>query len=1217
MAFNAAIKRGPYCLRDKPNLTRRLTHTYAIKKFVGLIFLFSGFLTFGQITWDGGAGTHLWSDAANWDPDGLPGNGDDVVIDGDSVVINYDLGVTIDDIDIINGGVLNIVTGGNINLDNSGGNQGNVEITDGTLYISGGSMLVGDFITVDGSNSQLVMTDGTLTIDGDTNPLHDLLFENGATGSIGNGSELYLENELVIENSSLTVSGYIENTNPVTGPHDIEMRGDATLIIEEGAEILMEDIDFDNNGSAIIIMNGGSLTLTDDLKFNNSTDGDSIIVNGGEITVESEILIGSSDAEIEVNGGTITAGSVDGNTAPIFYDTDPMIATDTLFFSVEEDSLLEFCVNIFDAEDDSYFVTPGSLINATGTLTKVDSTCFEYQPDPDFNGVDYSQFTVCDQTDSILCSSTIIEITTTPGNDAPYFYDTDQNIKADTLYIETFINEAISFCVNVFDDNNDDYVVTHTDLFDDSGSIIQADDPDRCFQINPNTDFLGTDLMLLTVCEVSNPGLCSSSFLRFTTVPIPPISSIDTLAVATTEDNSVTFCTTEFDIIGEPYNLVPGTLVNESGIINELENECFEYVPSGDFNGEDFLAFELCEKDEPEVCTTTIVHFTTTPVNDPPAIIFSGIEADTVFAGTAINTPINITIETIDVDGDSTFISALNSDYALGDTSNLSGLNFDYTPLPDTLGSEFVEVVVCDAIVPALCDTAILRIQFPFENTAPEFVVDNDPVDTIRYNITDAQSFEACVGVLDREKDLLTISSSGISSGSGSFTPVLDDQLCFVYDPGDSAVNIVEITVCDDQDPALCSDLVIEIEVNHQPRLVVQDTILADSLFLKTGFNLPFDSCFSLIDIDGDSLIISDVKTLSGNGAMTANYDAPGSELCLSFSPILDFTGTNEFVIDVSDDGNPVSERSIFVSIEVLPFNSPPVFILNDNPVDSLRFSMNENDVLEECFSLIDAESDDVIIENIIQVEGNGIITIEKDTTAHCISFTPEIEYYGTFKALLEAWDGKEYNGRSSIELIIDILPVNNPPTAVTDSATVTEGDGLILNLTANDIDPENEGIILDSVFTITAQHGTVTVLTDSTISYVPEGDYRGMDEFAYAICDLGVPQECAQGTVVLDVAFLPRIPVVYEAFSPNGDGINDAWIIDGIEDYPNNTVMIFNQWNSRVFDARGYNNVSVVWKGEADGFLNKGSADDGTYYYVIDLGDGSKSLSGFVILKR
>jgi gliding motility-associated-like protein len=91
----------------------------------------------------------------------------------------------------------------------------------------------------------------------------------------------------------------------------------------------------------------------------------------------------------------------------------------------------------------------------------------------------------------------------------------------------------------------------------------------------------------------------------------------------------------------------------------------------------------------------------------------------------------------------------------------------------------------------------------------------------------------------------------------------------------------------------------------------------------------------------------------------------------------------------------------------------------------------------------------------------------------------------------------------------------------------------------------------------------------------------------------------------------------VPESFSPNGDGINDAFIIPGIEGYPSNELVIFNRWGGTMFKGSAYDNSSVFWDGtSADGSYS-GTAPAGTYYYVLDLGNGKEPLTGYVYINR
>ena len=81
-------------------------------------------------------------------------------------------------------------------------------------------------------------------------------------------------------------------------------------------------------------------------------------------------------------------------------------------------------------------------------------------------------------------------------------------------------------------------------------------------------------------------------------------------------------------------------------------------------------------------------------------------------------------------------------------------------------------------------------------------------------------------------------------------------------------------------------------------------------------------------------------------------------------------------------------------------------------------------------------------------------------------------------------------------------------------------------------------------------------------------------------------------------------------AFSPNGDGINDTWIIRELDDYPGATVSVFNRYGQVVFSSNGYPNA---WDGTTKGK----PLPFATYYYIIKLENGFEPLSGSVTIVK
>jgi gliding motility-associated-like protein len=142
-------------------------------------------------------------------------------------------------------------------------------------------------------------------------------------------------------------------------------------------------------------------------------------------------------------------------------------------------------------------------------------------------------------------------------------------------------------------------------------------------------------------------------------------------------------------------------------------------------------------------------------------------------------------------------------------------------------------------------------------------------------------------------------------------------------------------------------------------------------------------------------------------------------------------------------------------------------------------------------------------------------------------------------------------------------------------------------------------------------ENGRLEIDSDSSVTYIPNIPFTGEDLFIYEICSELCPDLCDQARVRIRVIAETNC-VIPTIFTPNGDGVNDAFIIPCLEGgrYPANQVSIFNEWGDEVFRAAPYQNK---WEGT----FNGNPLAVGTYFYLVDFGDGSAPQSGFLILER
>ncbi len=102
---------------------------------------------------------------------------------------------------------------------------------------------------------------------------------------------------------------------------------------------------------------------------------------------------------------------------------------------------------------------------------------------------------------------------------------------------------------------------------------------------------------------------------------------------------------------------------------------------------------------------------------------------------------------------------------------------------------------------------------------------------------------------------------------------------------------------------------------------------------------------------------------------------------------------------------------------------------------------------------------------------------------------------------------------------------------------------------------------------------------------------------------------------LLLDLSLIKSL-VVPDIFSPNNDGVNDRLLIKNIDKYPNNSIKIFNRWGNKVWEAGPYLNN---WDGTNQFGVTVGGNElpVGTYFYILELGDGSDAYKGYVYLNR
>jgi gliding motility-associated-like protein len=193
-------------------------------------------------------------------------------------------------------------------------------------------------------------------------------------------------------------------------------------------------------------------------------------------------------------------------------------------------------------------------------------------------------------------------------------------------------------------------------------------------------------------------------------------------------------------------------------------------------------------------------------------------------------------------------------------------------------------------------------------------------------------------------------------------------------------------------------------------------------------------------------------------------------------------------------------------------------------------------------------------------------------------------------------------NGCESEAAMITVNIVDSPAPTISADYELCEFDNPTLADLTAEINETGEVTWYESADSMTALSDNA-MLTDGTTYY------------ATLISDNGCESsERLAVTVTLEDCAL----LFPEAITPNGDGMNDRFVIENIEsEYPNYNITIFNRWGSAVYKG----NASVpAWDGTSNqsGSLGDGVLPVGVYFYVVDFNDGStEPRQGRVYLNR
>jgi uncharacterized repeat protein (TIGR01451 family) len=285
-----------------------------------------------------------------------------------------------------------------------------------------------------------------------------------------------------------------------------------------------------------------------------------------------------------------------------------------------------------------------------------------------------------------------------------------------------------------------------------------------------------------------------------------------------------------------------------------------------------------------------------------------------------------------------------------------------------------------------------------------------------------------------------------------------------------------------------------------------------DSATVSEGGSVDIDVLGNDTDPDGN-LDPASVTVTAGPANGSVSVDPSTGEI--TYTPDPGFTGPDTFTYQVCDTTALCDTATVSVMVNAVA--DPPVAVADNATVP--EDGTTSIDVLAN-----DTDPDGDIDPTTVSVTvppAHGTVLVDAATGA--IGYTPDPDFDGPDTFTYQVCDATALCATAVVN--VTVTPVADPPLALADSATVSAGGSVAIDVLANDTDPDGDLDPTTVSVTTSPAHGTVLVdPVTGAITYTPDAGYSGPDAFTYQVCDaLGA---CASASVSVSVVAIPSTAV-------------------------------------------------------------------------------------------